>query len=469
MSYMRSRSLLSVLATAIIIVSVIAPVLLIGGAAKAQGTIVLSSPNLNPYKAIELDIRLPGVDVNEVTLRLYVDGAPIANFKAGKLATGRYIAYLVGPCADPTTIPANPKVSRDYCYKVNIEPTETATLTVEVLGYDVTIDIPFKPVATSLTLDRTKIPARDDLWGSYEVTLSITDQDLNFDPTAVDTPGLEYLYVYLTLIKRETTGMTYRGEVDLTTLGEKELRETSANSGVFKLTLTASEILSSLKVDKFDKGDLLIIEVASNIIVDTTNWGNDYTLSDSKNIDVVYTYPEVSVSFTNQAVTITINSPDDNVRTGVKDNLAKDVDVEVFVDGVKAIDTITIGGTKFTETGANTGVFKYTLSVKWGTEVFVDTDNNFIYLQTCKFSFEVKAKYLDISGSGKYSTVEPTINIERATVKMVALNIEDPDLNNNPYELETLTSFLETETGVISFKKDGVTLYEVTIMDSAGT
>ncbi|MEM4537934.1 MAG: hypothetical protein QXP68_04225 [Thermosphaera sp.] len=468
-SFKRVLSALAVIAMLTSIVALAQPI----NVARAQGTIALSSPNLNPCKAIELDIRLPGVDVGEVTLRLYKDGAPISDFKAGKLATGRYIAYLVGPCADPTTIPANPKVSRDYCYKVNIEPTKTATLTVEVLGYDVTIDIPFKPVATSLTLDRTKIPARDDLWGSYRVTLSITDQDLNFDPTAVDTPDLKYLYVYLTLIKRETTGMTYRGEVDLTTLGEKELRETSANSGVFKLTLTASEILdllSSLGVDKFDKGDLLIIEVASNIIVDTTEmrWGNDYTLSDSENIDVVYTYPEVSVSFTNQAVTITINSPDDNIKTDVKDVLAKDVDVEVFVDGVK-VDTIKIEGTKFTETGANTGVFKYTLSVRWATTLSVNPANDLIYLQTGNSSFEVKAKYLDISGSGKYSTVEPTISVERATAKMVVLNVEDPDLNNDPNELESLTPSLDTTTGVISFRKGGVTLYEVTIMDSAGT
>ncbi|MEM0154173.1 MAG: hypothetical protein QXP12_08640, partial [Ignisphaera sp.] len=486
---MRSRSLLSVLATVMIVVSVIAPVLLIGGAAKAQGTIVLSSPNLNPYKAIELDIRLPGVDVNEVTLWLYVDGAPIANFKAGKLATGRYIAYLIGHYAPN---PANPKVDLkahpEYSYRLTtdkVDPATTATLTVEVLGYDVTIDIPFKPVATSLTIDRTKIPARDDLWGSYEVTLSITDQDLNFDPTKIDDLDFGKLYMYVKLIKRETTGETFGGEVPAGTFTALGLsaRETSANSGVFKLTLTASNILDLIKAaveaaggslpdekKKFDKGDLLIIEVASNIIVNTTKWGDDYTLSDSKNIDVVYTYPEVSVSFTNQAVTITINSPDDNIKTGVKDTLAKDVFVEVFVDGVKAIDTITIGGTKFTETGANTGVFKYTLSVRWwDTTSSVDLTNDLIYLQTGKSSFEVKAKYLDISGSGKYSTVEPTISVERATVKMVVLNIEDPDLNNDPSKLESLDPSLNMTTGVISFKKDGVTLYEVTIMDSAGT
>ncbi|MEM2352542.1 MAG: hypothetical protein QXT26_09060, partial [Thermoproteota archaeon] len=252
--------------------------------------------------------------------------------------------------------------------------------------------------------------------------------------------------------------------------------ETSANSGVFKLTLTPSDILDLIEAadgsftgnkKKFDKGDLLIIEVASNI---PTNWGNDYTLSDSKNIDVVYTYPEVSVSFTNQAVTMTINSPDDNIKTGYKDNLAQSVSVEVFVDGVKATDTITIAGNKFTETGVNTGVFKYALSVEWSdTGTSINTDQNFIYLQTGKSSFEVKAKYLDISGSGKYSTVEPTISVERATAKRVVLNVEDPDLNNDPNELESLTPSLDTATGVISFKKNGVTLYAITIMDPAGT
>ncbi|MEM2441929.1 MAG: hypothetical protein QXX99_06125 [Candidatus Bathyarchaeia archaeon] len=468
---MRSKSLLAVLATVMIVASVIAPVLLIGGTAKAQGTIVLSSPNLNPYKALELDIRLPGVDVSSVTLRLYKDGAFIADFPAGKLATGRYIAYLIGHYA---LDPANPKVSLTYSYRLTttVDPTKEATLTVEVLGYDVAIDIPFKPVAAALTLDRTKIPSRSELWGLYEVTLSISDQDLNYDPTNIDDLDFSKLYMYVKLIKKETTGETFGGEVPAAAFAGLSAKETSANSGVFKLTLTPSDILDLIEAadgsftgnkKKFDKGDLLIMEVASDIPL-----GDDYKLSDSKNIDIVYTYPEVSVDFTNQAVKITINSPDDNVKTGVKNNLARDVAVTVYEDGVTAWSGL-ISGSKFAETGANTGIFTYTLSVKWDTTTAIDVTNNIIKIKTGKSSFEVKATYLDISTSKKYSPVEPAISVERATAKRVVLNVDDQDLNNDATELESLTAELNTATGEISFKKGGVTLYKVTIMDSAGT
>ena len=95
------------------------------GAVKAQGQIIPSSNNLNPYKIIELDIRLPGVDVDRVPIRVldaetgavlsvYVwvkltfQGTPSTQFYAKKLATGRYVAYLAGD--QVTTAPQNPKV-----------------------------------------------------------------------------------------------------------------------------------------------------------------------------------------------------------------------------------------------------------------------------------------------------------------------------------------------------------------------
>ncbi|MEM4436625.1 MAG: hypothetical protein QXO22_06715 [Thermosphaera sp.] len=474
-SFKRVLSALAVIAMLTSIVALAQPI----NVARAQGTIALSSPNLNPYKAIELDIRLPGVDVGEVTLRLYKDGAPISDFKAGKLATGRYIAYLIGHYASN---PANPKVDlTKYSYKLTtdkVNPATTATLTVEVLGYDVAIDIPFKPVAASLTVDRATIPARSDLWGSYLVTLSISDQDLNYDPTKIDDLDFGKLYMYVKLIKRETTGETFGGVVPAGAFAGLSAKETSANSGVFKLTLTASKILDLIKAaveaaggnlpdekKKFDKGDLLIIEVASNI---PTNWGNDYTLSDSKNIDVVYNYPEVSVSFTNQKVTITVKSPDDNVNPGARDTLARGVTVTLFVDGAPVSPSpLTIPGSSFLETGANTGVFTCTLSVKWSGQPSIDVENKIVNIQVEKRSFEIRATYLDITGSGGYVAAEPKISVERATARVVALSVEDPDLNNDPYRLEYM-GFTITTGGVIEFSKGGLVLYRVTIMDSAG-
>ena len=661
---------------AIIVLSIVPTALVIGiPTAKAQSySIKPSSENLNPFKTVELVIDLPGVDVDRVRLRvLDEEGNILADFYAKKIATGRYIAYLGGPFAAE---PQFPKVdlsenvsSTIYNYFARLPQTVEpgTTLTVEVLGYDVTYSIPYKPVASSLTLDRATIPVRQDLYDDYVVTLTISDQDLNLDPTAVDILGIELFSIGMELVKRETTGATIEAPVllkipdlevandtisttvtgsvieanlqgsvtatgdyvdgtfqvesstlvgtlsninlrlsntttvnsynltvsanftiqnsvlvldsviisgsgpsnETTTLENVELnftdtnawvkiianitvttdergnitdgtidnytivggrvtdtfsididwvplegetatgmdvvvvanvsvadvqvefdiseggqvaepsievsptlvvdsatvlvRETSANSGTFEIRLRVSDILATLNVDRLDKGDLLIIEVASDI-----GWGDDsrQELRDSKTLDAVYNYPEVSVEFNNQYLVITIKSPDDNIRSGEKDYLLRDVDVEVSADS--SSNSFTIPGSEFEETDVNTGVFVYKLNVRWGNDTDIDTVNDVIYLKPGVKSFKVKVTYLDISDEATYETKEPEVTVEKATAAGVRLKIVDADLNNDPERLERLEASITEDGKKIQFAKDGVVLYEVVIKDSAG-
>jgi len=467
-----------ILLLSLVILSIVTPLVTTLLVKAEAGTIILSSSNLNPYKIVELDIRLPGVDVDRVPVRVLDEtGTVIASFHAKKLATGRYIAYLGGENAGT---PQNPKIDKlsetvdgtPYSYYKKLQPNQVGpytTLTIEVLGYDVSVELPYQPVATSLALDRTTAPVRTDLQDKYTITLTIADQDLNFDPTAVDQPSSLYFSVNVKLIKKETTGQTI-GPVPLTIAS---IKETSANSGVFTATITVSDIVSALGQNvKLDVGDLLIIEAG------TTTFSKDYLLTDSKMLNAVYNYPEISISFNNQYLTITIKSPDDNIDPYSRDYLAGGAGTEPYV-------TITLGSTpytikpsdkKFYETGANTGVFVYKLKVRWGNSFSIDTANNIVYLKAGSYYFYVEVTYLDITNSTTYIAATPDVSVAKATVASVVLNVTDADLNNDPYSLEVLNAALEAKdgktTGTILFTKrvgtNDVLLYKVEIRDSAG-
>jgi len=464
-----------ILLLSLVILSIVTPLLLTPLVKAEAGTIIPSSSNLNPYKIIELDIRLPGVDVDNVTIRILYNDQPVnlslwkvsggfdtstnaTKFYAKKLATGRYIAYIAGDAV--TEAPANPKIvsladsSGNYYAKLADSGLQGKTLTVEVLGYDVTATISYKPVSTSLTLDRTTVPVRSDLYSNYIVTLSINDQDLNYDPTSIDTNNT-YLDVEVSLIKKETTGQTI-GPATLPV----SIKETSANSGVFTATITVSNIVNALKnIDssiELDVGDLIIIEAG------TKTFSNDDLLTDSKTLTAVYNYPEISIDFNNQYLTITIKSPDDNVDPSGYDTLHQTV----------KINNMQVSGAKFLETGCNTGVFVYKLKVRWSNTSNIDTTDNKVYLKAGSDYFYVKVTYLDITKSATYVAAEPDVSVAKATVASVVLNVTDADLNNDPYSLEVLEADLEADqgktTGTILFYKNNVLLYKVEIRDSAG-
>jgi len=184
------------------------------------------------------------------------------------------------------------------------------------------------------------------------------------------------------------------------------------------------------------KGDTFLLSVSSNI-----GWGADVTKTVTGKLTVVYRYPEVSVSFTQQGITISITSPDDNVRTVAEDTLDPTKNVTIaFAD-----KTYNIAGSSFTETGKNTGVFTYTLPVEWGSTSDLSTAPLKVILGLDKKSFTLSATYLDITGSGTYTTASPEVTVVKASPVNVILLVKDKDINVDKNSIDSLTAEVDAD------------------------
>jgi len=142
------------------------------------------------------------------------------------------------------------------------------------------------------------------------VRLTVVDQDLNLDPTKADDLSTYPIEISVTWVSG-TTGQT--ATTSLTRSGAT-IKESNVNSGSFTVSFTVDEITPAGA--SLAKGDAFLLSVASDI-----GWGADNTKTVTGKLTVVYRYPEVSVSFTQQGITISITSPDDNVRTNAVDTL----------------------------------------------------------------------------------------------------------------------------------------------------
>ena len=487
------KNLTTYITLTLIIASVFVGISTIIQPVKAQGTITLSSENLHPWKVVEIIVNIPGLDADSIDLRITkATGEPLALtykggtgassdekggfLKAAKIAVGVFVAYLGGDSVDLASNPAYPKkvitaTIGTTTVTTNIARISTldagSTINIEVLGYGITKSLIYSAVKpASISLVRSEVPSRRT--NAYEVVITLEDQDLNLDPTKVDVLSPSYpIVVYVTWISG-TTGNTYTKTV---TFSSSEIKESAVNSGKFTISPRVDDLRptdpGTGQPITPQKGDTILLNVYSNI-----NWGSDSGKYLTARLDVVYRYPEVSVSFTQQAVTITITSPDDNVDPYAKDNLDPTTSVTISYYGTDYF----IPTNKFVETGANTGVFTYTLTVArwdtltWGTTTAIDTSADTIILPKDVKSFSISAKYLDISGSATYTTVSPTINVIKASPVKVVLNISDKDLNIDPDSVEYLTATLTSDSKTIQFKLKGVgeVVYEVSIRDSTG-
>jgi len=475
------KTVSTIVLSTLIILSIL-PATLFIPIAKAQGTITLSSSNLHPYKVIEIRVDIPGLTADNITLRvLDPTGQPIklnnlnktktniTEFCAVKVATGVYYAYLGGNMTDMSKIPKYPKIPRSTYYtdafvsiSQSLPPT---TLTIEVLGYGITATVKYNVVASSISLDRTSLPVRRP--DEFKVTLTLNDQDLNFDPTAVDVftgSNATFVALWLTHING-TTGVSIQDK--LAKLSNFTIKETAVNSGSFTLTFTVRDIIQWLNItaDRLSKDDTVIFKAASNITTTSgKSFGNDKALSDTKIAKAVYTYPTISVDFTQQKLVITINSPDDNVNPAAVDSLDPTKTVNLSYAGrsynIKSC---------FSETDKNTGVFVCSLAVVWNTSRMVDTTNWRIGIVPDSASFSVSVEYLDVSASGSYIPVKPVIEVVKATPKVVLFRITDKDLNTDPKSVQYLSPSISGN--VIRFSVTTpyqVMLYEVAIKDSKG-
>ena len=462
------KTIISILLAVLITVSIVPAVPLIP-VAKAQGTITLSSENLHPYKVIELTVTLPGVDLDSIDLRVTdAAGQPLSltykdpgfdpafagQLVAARLAPGVYVAYLGGHSVDLSVNPAYPK--KEISGGIAKVSTLSAgdTIVIEALGFGISTTVTYSTVKpASISFDRTEVPARRI--NEYTVRLTVVDQDLNLDPTKIDDLGAYPIKVDVLWISG-TTGDTLTKDLPILT---DTVKESAVNSGSFTATLRVDNITPSGAT--LAKGDTFLLTVYSDI-----GWGDDNQKALTGKLTVVYRYPEVSVSFTQQGVKISIKSPDDNVRTAAEDTLDPSKSVRIAFAG----KTHDILGSSFTETDKNTGVFEYTLPVAWGATSDLDTSVTppKVILGLDVESFELSATYLDITGSGTYVTVAPEVTVVKASPVNVILLVKDVDINVDPESINSLTAEVDADNDVIKLKKGDLVIYEVSFRKPDG-
>ncbi|MEM1678900.1 MAG: hypothetical protein QXD20_06680, partial [Ignisphaera sp.] len=436
----------------------------------AQGTIEFSSDNLHPNKVIEIKVTIPGLDVPSIDLRLtdaagqpvgivYKSGTPPATgvFKAYKVGVGIFYAYIGGDQVNLAQNPAYPKYAADdNIVKLAAAQSAGATLTVEALGYGISKSFTYNTVKpVDLVLDRDVVPARRT--GEYTVKLTLTDQDLNLDPTKVDDLSTYPVGIRVTWISATTGVVLYK----TITKSDATIRESAVNSGRFTVSFSVDEITPSGA--QLGPGDIFLLDVYSDIGV-----LDDNAKYVTTKLTVVYRYPEISIDFTQQGITVYVKSPDDNVNTGAADTL--DPSESETVSIIYGTTSCSVPGSAFSETGKNTGVFKLEIPVEWGSTTSLSCSPLKFTMGVDTKSFTISAKYLDITGSGTYVTKAPIVEVVKQSPVSVELKITDPDLNINPKSIDRLTAYVDTTNDVIEFKDTtGLTLYQISFRKPDGT
>ncbi|ADM26894.1 hypothetical protein Igag_0041 [Ignisphaera aggregans DSM 17230] len=469
MNPVKSKSIYKSISIIILLALSIIPATLLTTTVKAQGTITLSSGNLHPTKAIEIRVDIPGLTANEITLRVLdpAGNAIIPNLIARSVATGVYYAYLGGEDIQNLAefLGAGAKVDPSQ-YGAMIPRGRVSlgtTLTIEVLGYGISTTVYYGYVApTSVKFDRDVVPTRRI--NEYEITLTVVDQDLNLNPVAVDQGG--NIILNLRLIGT-ADGFYAEGQLQLQVGSESKV-----NSAEFSVRFTVQDLIDVLQgiEDReggpLKKGDVILIDVASDV------GGNDNTKTISTKITADYRYPTVKVSFTQQGITIDVESPDDNVRSRAPDTL-QSVDEQgnnIYVYVSFAGRTCNVPANLFQETGSNTNVFRLTIPVAWGQQNAIDCDNLRVTLGVDKASFTLSATYLDRTGSGTYETAKPEVTVQKQSPVNVILLVNDRDINVNPNSIDRLNS--RVAGGVIYlYTTDGVNIvdiYEISVYDDKG-
>jgi hypothetical protein len=364
-----------------------------------------------------------------------------------------YVAYLGGESVDLSSNPAYPKkaIAGSIAKVPTLSPG--STIVIEALGYGISTTVTYGAVKpASISFDRTEVPARRT--SEYTVRLTVVDQDLNLDPTKVDDLSAYPIKISVTWI----SGTTGQIDTKSLTISGATIKESAVNSGSFTVSLTVDAITPAGAT--LAKGDVFLLSVASDI-----GWGGDNTKTVTGKLTVVYRYPEVSVSFTQQGITISITSPDDNVRTDYVDTLDPTRSVMIAFAG----KTHNIAGNLFTETGKNTGVFTYTLPVEWGSTNDLSTAPLKVILGLDRKSFTLSATYLDITGSGTYVTASPEVTVLKASPVNVILLVKDSDINVDKNSIDSLTADVDAANDVIKLKKGDLVIYEVSFKNPDGT
>ena len=448
----------------IVTLSIIPAALIIGISVplSAQaGTIAPSSSYLHPWKIIELEIKLPGVEVDRVALRVLKDGVPqnlrlwldgafgttdVTMFYAKKIGPGVYIAYLAGD-----SVGAKPQhnktilyesvdgVEYSYYAKLSTSPGLDTKLTIEVLGYGVTTTITYGYAPISVSFDRTTYGPLDDTW----VRLIVKDPNWNLDPTQPDKLSSNNVNVTITVIN--ASGTLVIPSTDTLNLTEAifkdfvaEATETEVNNGVFRFNFTLGQLRTAVGVASWGSGDVVKIKV---VFVNYT----EIEAEESFTIKSVAPVIELSGSFSDE-ISVRVTYPDANLKSWGIDMF--NITLTAYPKGERPEGYINV---TVEETDYNTAVFEGKLTLNWtGLK-------SKVYDGTRWVSQEIPLQYLISNASigkdiivranmtyryeGKdvvkelvITPVTPTVTLDKAdyySADIVKVTIVDPDLNDN--------------------------------------
>ncbi|MEM4739938.1 MAG: hypothetical protein QXS63_02530 [Zestosphaera sp.] len=467
------------------------PAALVVEAQTTEQKVSLSSNNLNPLKVLEvrvrgdfgdgpLTMRVVDADTKEPIELTWADGTTEMYFLAYRVATNLYVAYLLGPSANYPRNPyppLSPRTQPGAFARVVLEDRDRGkSFSVELVGTDYKDTFTYDTVKMTLTLSPKEFAYRRE---EATITLTISDMDLNLDPTSVET--LDPSGINATLIVYKAVGGEISRSITLRDLAIVDVRETGVNTGVFITKTNIRTINTLIAPDKVSDGDRVVIVLLATS--DVQGW-DDYTVPDQRGSDyakAVYRPPTVRVTFTSQSVVIEITSPDDNVDPDTADTLdpGASVSLALFDEYYVFYKTITVSTALFRETGRNTGVFRYVIPVSWGDEASVSATS--VVLQTrCRGPFYFFVRYyvttrppgynIDARGTGVYTPAVASLEVVKATPRAIIFNVVDRDLNNRADAIEYLVPSFNVEGRMdITLSKPGdIAVARLVLLDTRG-
>jgi hypothetical protein len=420
--------------------------------AQAQGTIALSSSNLNPFKVIAITVK--GAFGDQVTIQvLNPNGVECARLTAPKVGVDTYVAYLGGENANPPSNPLSP------AFEQLPRGSPKGIYTVVVLGTDLTTTFTYGTVVAKLTIGVKEVAYRR---ADVVIPITIVDQDLNYDPTARDERPADQISVIIQLVKAEGGTVTVPTDLDTLIDGQANgdvVTESSPNSGTFE-TSTSLSVINQLLAGapggrQLYKDDKVLITISVSADAQGgANWGDADVSTDY--FTAVYRAPKVEVLVDSKKLTIRVTSPDDNVNPNARDTLDS-LDYnnnnipDIAVDLVVGTASARIPSASFQETDKNTGVFECSLDVQWGTAYSINLGGGVVVFKTGVSSVYIEAAYhvvdadprplgygVDATGSAVYKPVAASIDVVKATPKSFVFKVSDSDLNNRARSVDYL-------------------------------
>ena len=310
------------------------------------------------------------------------------------------------------------------------------------------IKVTYSDVSASMTVrsyDGTLTTSSSSVTNGQNVTITVSDQDMNKDPAVVEKIGT----VTLTS-KSDTVG----------TLTISDLQETGADTGVFTKTIVIGK---DIKV-----GDLTATSFATEIEAKYTDLiASDVSTGVSRELTMHVKTASGSINVTPEVigpgtkVAITVNDNDLNTNPQGTDKTTSGQEYIRITSDRSGVNTLSTAVGE--ETGANTGMMKTTLTLsplKTGTPTFAGTTKDIT--GTVLPGDIVSIRYTDQSdASGNKVTVsktfkvmsqDPTMNVTSASISAgnsFGLTVTDLDANTDGESVDSVTVKITSDSDIV--------------------